>query len=38
MRRFHSTSVEVTRPAHVNINVVQMMPVTQAFAPLAQTQ
>jgi 3-hydroxy acid dehydrogenase/malonic semialdehyde reductase len=27
-----------TRPAHVNINVVQMMPVTQAFAPLAQTQ
>ncbi|MBV9225154.1 MAG: oxidoreductase, partial [Acidobacteriaceae bacterium] len=24
-----------TRPAHVNINVVQMMPVTQAFAPLA---
>ena len=24
-----------TRPAHVNINVVQLMPVTQAFAPLA---
>ncbi|GAC1304584.1 MAG: bifunctional NADP-dependent 3-hydroxy acid dehydrogenase/3-hydroxypropionate dehydrogenase YdfG [Vulcanimicrobiaceae bacterium] len=24
-----------TRPAHVNINVVQMMPVAQAFAPLA---
>lgn len=25
----------VTRPAHVNINVVQLMPVCQAFAPLA---
>jgi 3-hydroxy acid dehydrogenase/malonic semialdehyde reductase len=24
-----------TRPAHVNINVVQMMPVVQAFGPLA---
>lgn len=24
-----------TRPAHVNINAVQMMPVVQAFAPLA---
>jgi len=24
-----------TRPAHVNINVVQLMPVTQAFGPLA---
>jgi 3-hydroxy acid dehydrogenase/malonic semialdehyde reductase len=24
-----------TRPAHVNINVIQMMPVAQAFAPLA---
>ncbi len=24
-----------TRPAHVNINLVQMMPVCQAFAPLA---
>lgn len=24
-----------TRPAHVNINVVQMMPVSQAFGPLA---
>lgn len=24
-----------TRPAHVNINVIQMMPVTQAFGPLA---
>ena len=24
-----------TRPTHVNINVVQMMPVVQAFAPLA---
>lgn len=25
----------VTRPAHVNINAIQMMPVAQAFAPLA---
>jgi 3-hydroxy acid dehydrogenase/malonic semialdehyde reductase len=25
----------VTRPAHVNINVIQMMPVCQAFGPLA---
>jgi 3-hydroxy acid dehydrogenase/malonic semialdehyde reductase len=25
----------VTRPPHVNINVVQLMPVSQAFAPLA---
>jgi 3-hydroxy acid dehydrogenase/malonic semialdehyde reductase len=25
----------VTRPAHVNINVIQLMPVYQAFAPLA---
>lgn len=25
----------VSRPAHVNINVIQLMPVTQAFAPLA---
>ncbi len=24
-----------TRPAHVNINSVQMMPVCQAFGPLA---
>ncbi|MEW6735037.1 MAG: SDR family NAD(P)-dependent oxidoreductase [Acidobacteriota bacterium] len=25
----------ITRPAHVNINVISMMPVCQAFAPLA---
>ena len=24
-----------TRPAHVNINIVQLMPVSQAFGPLA---